>query len=121
MENYPSPVATKVTGVSYRQLDYWCRTGLVDPITEAHGSGTRREFSFENILRVFILNELLDLFSLTKLRTVLKDFNWQSDDLTYIASRSSLTMAVVDMKTARSSLREKLKHFTPNQVESLSL
>jgi DNA-binding transcriptional MerR regulator len=117
MENYPSPVVTKVTGVSYRQLDYWCRTGLVDPITEAHGSGTRREFSFENILRVFILNELLDLFSLTKLRTVLKDFNWQSDDLTYIASGSSLTMAVVDMKTARSSLSEKLKHFTPVTAE----
>jgi len=42
-EGYRVPEVCRVVGITYRQLDYWARTGLVNPsIREAGGSGTRR-------------------------------------------------------------------------------
>lgn len=43
---YRGPQAVDLAGITYRQLDYWARTGLVQPsIAEAHGSGTQRRYS----------------------------------------------------------------------------
>jgi hypothetical protein len=33
------------SGASYRQLDYWTRTGLVSPAVDSPGSGTPRRWS----------------------------------------------------------------------------
>lgn len=32
-------------GITYRQLDYWCRTGVVEPLIDARGSGSQRRFT----------------------------------------------------------------------------
>ncbi|MFM1786340.1 MAG: hypothetical protein RL228_290, partial [Actinomycetota bacterium] len=41
---YKGAVACSVAGITYRQLDYWARTGLVVPsMREATGSGTLRQ------------------------------------------------------------------------------
>ena len=38
---YRGPVACKAAGITYRQLDYWARTKLVEPtVRGAKGSGT---------------------------------------------------------------------------------
>ena len=46
-EGYRVPEVCRTIGITYRQLDYWARTGLVTPsIREAGGSGTQRLYSF---------------------------------------------------------------------------
>ncbi|MED5527073.1 MAG: MerR family transcriptional regulator, partial [Actinomycetota bacterium] len=48
---YRGPVACAAAGITYRQLDYWARTGLVAPtVRGAAGSGTQRLYSFRDIL-----------------------------------------------------------------------
>lgn len=50
-----------VTGVTYRQLDYWARTKLVRPsVRDATGSGSQRLYSFQDILKVRVIKNLLD-------------------------------------------------------------
>nr|WP_236945110.1 MerR family transcriptional regulator [Kocuria flava] len=68
---YRGPTACKAAGISYRQLDYWARTGLVEPtVRGASGSGTHRLYSFRDILVLKIVKRLLDTgVSLQQIRT----------------------------------------------------
>jgi DNA-binding transcriptional MerR regulator len=67
---YGGPQATKIVGITYRQLDYWTRTGLVLPsIRSAEGSGTQRVYSFNDLLQLKVIKELIDAgASLQKVR-----------------------------------------------------
>ncbi|QAY71058.1 MerR family transcriptional regulator [Xylanimonas protaetiae] len=68
---YRGPTACRVAGITYRQLDYWARTGLVEPsIRPATGSGTHRLYSFRDILVLKVVKRLLDTgVSLQQIRT----------------------------------------------------
>lgn len=58
---YRGPTACKAAGITYRQLDYWDRTGLVSPtVRNASGSGTQRLYSFRDILVLKVVKRLLD-------------------------------------------------------------
>jgi DNA-binding transcriptional MerR regulator len=58
---YRGPAACQIAGITYRQLDYWARTGLVAPsIRTAHGSGSQRLYSFKDILVLKVVKRLLD-------------------------------------------------------------
>lgn len=58
---YRGPTACNAAGITYRQLDYWARTGLVEPtIRSATGSGSQRLYSFRDILVLKIVKRLLD-------------------------------------------------------------
>ncbi|MBA2696429.1 MAG: MerR family transcriptional regulator [Actinobacteria bacterium] len=58
---YRGPTACGAAGVTYRQLDYWARTGLVQPsVRNPSGSGTQRLYSFRDILVLKIIKRLLD-------------------------------------------------------------
>ncbi|HET6918849.1 MAG TPA: MerR family transcriptional regulator [Jiangellaceae bacterium] len=58
---YRGPTACAAAGITYRQLDYWARTGLVEPtVRPASGSGTQRLYSFRDILVLKIVKRLLD-------------------------------------------------------------
>lgn len=60
-DGYRAPDVAKIVGISYRQLDYWARTGLVTPsIRDAGGSGTQREYSFPDIVLLKAIKNLLD-------------------------------------------------------------
>ena len=67
---YRGPQTCKIVGITYRQLDYWTRTGLVDPsIQPAHGSGTQRLYSFNDLLQLKVVKNLTDAgASLQKVR-----------------------------------------------------
>ena len=53
--------ATEIVGISYRQLDYWARTDLVRPsVADARGSGSRRHYSYRNLLELRMVKSLLD-------------------------------------------------------------
>ncbi|GAA4150698.1 MerR family transcriptional regulator [Actinomadura keratinilytica] len=68
---YRGPTACAAAGITYRQLDYWARTGLVEPsVRAAHGSGTQRLYSFRDILVLKVVKRLLDTgVSLQQIRT----------------------------------------------------
>jgi DNA-binding transcriptional MerR regulator len=58
---YRGPTACAAAGITYRQLDYWARTGLVAPsVRTATGSGTQRLYSFRDILVLKVVKRLLD-------------------------------------------------------------
>jgi DNA-binding transcriptional MerR regulator len=58
---YRGPTACAVAGITYRQLDYWARTGLVTPsVRDASGSGTQRLYSFRDVLVLKLVRRLLD-------------------------------------------------------------
>lgn len=58
---YRGPIACKAAGITYRQLDYWARTGLVEPsVRTAAGSGSQRLYGFRDILALKVVKRLLD-------------------------------------------------------------
>ncbi len=67
---FSGPTVCRLTGVTYRQLDYWARTDLVTPsVTPAQGSGSKRAYSYGDVLEVKVIKSLLDSgVSLTRAR-----------------------------------------------------
>lgn len=60
-EGFRGPQVCKIVGITYRQLDYWARTGLLTPsITSAKGSGTQRRYSYRDVLELKVIKQLLD-------------------------------------------------------------
>ncbi|CAN5287192.1 hypothetical protein BH20ACT24_BH20ACT24_07020 [soil metagenome] len=58
---YRVPEVCRVVGITYRQLDYWARTGLVLPsIRGAGGSGTQRLYSFRDLVQLRVIKKLID-------------------------------------------------------------
>ncbi len=70
---YRGPQACTIVGITYRQLDYWTRTGLVQPTVQmAKGSGTQRLYSFNDLLQLKVIKSLTDAgASLQKVRQAL--------------------------------------------------
>ena len=67
--------AASVVGISYRQLDYWARTDLIRPsLTDAAGSGSRRMYSYRDLLELRVIKSLLDAG--IKLESVRKAFTY---------------------------------------------
>ena len=70
---FRGPVACRAADITYRQLDYWARTGLVVPeIRPAGGSGTQRLYSLRDILILKVIKRLIDAgVSLQQIRTAI--------------------------------------------------
>jgi DNA-binding transcriptional MerR regulator len=88
---YRGPIACAAAGITYRQLDYWARTGLVEPsIRPASGSGTQRLYSFRDILVLRIVKRLIDTgVSLTNIRAAVAHLEQRGgDDLARITLMS---------------------------------
>jgi DNA-binding transcriptional MerR regulator len=88
---YRGPTACSAAGITYRQLDYWARTGLVEPsVRGATGSGTQRLYSFRDILLLKVIKRLLDAgISLQQIRTAVQHLRDRgTDDLTRVTLMS---------------------------------
>jgi DNA-binding transcriptional MerR regulator len=58
---YRGPHVCKIVGITYRQLDYWARTGLVRPsVMDANGSGTQRLYSWRDLVELKVIKQMLD-------------------------------------------------------------
>lgn len=58
---YSGKRAAEIVGITYRQLDYWARTDLIRPsLTDAAGSGSRRQYSYRDLLELKAVKNLLD-------------------------------------------------------------
>ena len=71
---YRGPTACAAAGITYRQLDYWARTGLVEPsVRPAYGSGTQRLYSFRDVVLLKIVKRFLDTgVALQNIRTTVQ-------------------------------------------------
>jgi DNA-binding transcriptional MerR regulator len=88
---YRGPTACSAAGITYRQLDYWARTGLVEPsVRAAHGSGSQRLYSFRDILVLKVVKRLLDTgISLQQIRAAVQHLrDHGSDDLAQVTLMS---------------------------------
>lgn len=88
---YRGPIACRVAGITYRQLDYWARTGLVEPtVRGARGSGSQRLYSFRDILLLKVVKRLLDTgVSLQQIRVAVNALHERGvEDLTAITLMS---------------------------------
>jgi DNA-binding transcriptional MerR regulator len=88
---YRGPTACKAAGITYRQLDYWARTGLVEPsVRGATGSGTQRLYGFRDILVLKVVKRLLDSgVSLQQIRVAVSHLREQGvEDLAQITLMS---------------------------------
>lgn len=88
---YRGASACAAAGISYRQLDYWARTGLVEPtVRGASGSGSARLYGFKDILVLKIVKRLLDTgVSLQNIRTAVTHLRERGvDDLARITLMS---------------------------------
>ncbi|TDQ53385.1 MerR family transcriptional regulator [Actinorugispora endophytica] len=69
---YRGPAACAAAGITYRQLDYWARTKLVEPSVgvSAEKGDAQRLYSFRDILVLKVVKRLLDTgISLQQIRT----------------------------------------------------
>jgi DNA-binding transcriptional MerR regulator len=88
---FRGPTACNAAGITYRQLDYWARTKLVEPtVRSAGGSGTQRLYSFKDILLLKIIKRLLDAgVSLQQIRIAVDHLRTRgTDDLTQVTLMS---------------------------------
>jgi DNA-binding transcriptional MerR regulator len=103
-DGYRAPQVCNIVGITYRQLDYWARTGLLRPsLQTAKGSGSQRLYSFGDIVQLRVVKRLLDAgMSLKKIRqamdllrdqlrseTPLADVTLLSDGSTIYAAHSA--------------------------------
>lgn len=60
-KGYRGPQVCAIVGITYRQLDYWARTGLLRPsLVDAKGSGSQRLYSYQDLLELKVIKSLLD-------------------------------------------------------------
>jgi DNA-binding transcriptional MerR regulator len=88
---FRGPVACSAAGITYRQLDYWARTGLVVPeVRSASGSGSQRLYSFRDILILKVIKRLIDAgISLQQIRTAIEHLRARGvQDLTQVTLMS---------------------------------
>ena len=95
---YRGPTACAAAGITYRQLDYWARTGLVEPsVRPASGSGTQRLYGFKDILVLKVVKSLLDTgISLQQIRTA----------VAHLRERGSADLAQVTLMSDGASVYE---------------
>jgi DNA-binding transcriptional MerR regulator len=82
-EGYRGPQVCSIVGITYRQLDYWARTGLLHPsISEATGSGSQRRYSYTDLVQLKVIKRLLDAgLSLQAARKAIACLRSSGDDL----------------------------------------
>ncbi len=88
---FRGPAACRAAGITYRQLDYWARTGLVEPsVRGAKGSGSQRLYGFRDILVLKVVKRLLDTgVSLQQIRVAIQALRERGvDDLAQITLMS---------------------------------
>lgn len=60
-DTFSGTEAAQIAGITYRRLDYWARTDLIRPsATDASGSGSRRRYTYRDLLELRVVKKLLD-------------------------------------------------------------
>lgn len=100
-DGFRAPQVCNLVGITYRQLDYWARTGLIKPsVQSARGSGSQRLYSFTDVVQLKVVKRLLDAgMSLNKIRTAMEILREQLEsdsplaDVTLLSDGSTIYAA----------------------------
>ena len=89
-QGFAAPHVCKMVQITYRQLDYWARTELVTPsIRDASGSGTQRLYSFQDLVTLRVIKNLLDTgVSLQRVRVAVEHLRDMEEPLTGVTLMS---------------------------------
>ena len=103
---YSGARSAEIVGITYRQLDYWARTDLVRPsLEDAKGSGSRRRYSYRDLLELKVIKTLLDAG--IRLETVREVFSYMRDQLGEDVTQANLVIqgnqAVLETSTGSKS------------------
>jgi DNA-binding transcriptional MerR regulator len=80
VQGFSGKRAAEIVGITYRQLDYWARTDLIRPsLADAGGSGTRRRYSYKDLLELKVIKRLLDAG--IKLESIREAFEYLRESL----------------------------------------
>ncbi len=61
VEGFSGPQVCAIVGLTYRQLDYWARTGMLTPsLAVAKGSGSKRRYAYRDVVELKVIKQLLD-------------------------------------------------------------
>lgn len=96
---YRGPQVCAIVGITYRQLDYWARTGLLRPsLADAKGSGSQRVYSYRDVLELKVIKQLLDSgVNLQKARRAIEYLREAGEDI----STANLVLAEENTVLAR--------------------
>lgn len=100
-QGYSAKLTADVVGITYRQLDYWARTGLITPsLVRATGSGSRRLYSYDDLVRLKVIKRLLDNgIKLEKVRAI---FDYVRNELGEDISTANLVIDGANAAIVRS-------------------
>jgi len=101
ISGFRSPQVCKVVGITYRQLDYWDRSGLLGPSLQvASGSGTQRLYTFQDVVTLRVIKRLKDAgTSLHKIRSAFEQLEeqvgegWRESDITLLSNGTTIYAA----------------------------
>lgn len=98
---YRAPVACIAADITYRQLDYWARTALVEPsLRGANGSGSQRLYTLRDIVLLTTVKRLLDCgISLQNVRATLAEL--RDRDIEYLTGPLVLVSDGAGVQTFR--------------------
>jgi DNA-binding transcriptional MerR regulator len=92
IEAFSGKKAADIVGITYRQLDYWARTDLIRPsVADAKGSGSRRRYSYRDLLELKLVKTLLD--DGIKLESIREAFGYLREQLGEDLSTAKLVIA----------------------------
>jgi DNA-binding transcriptional MerR regulator len=106
-ESFSTGEAVRITGVSFRNIDYWARTKFIVPsIAEAKGTGTERKYSFSDLLALRVARELREAGISTQSLRRIVEFLRTRRGLTNPLAECHLIVTGSDVQVATS--REKI-------------
>lgn len=88
-----------MVGITYRQLDYWARTGFMVPsLQQARGSGSQRLYSFADLVQLKVIKKLLDAgMDLRRIRSAFaalsgrrSSWSWEDGEVTLASDGASI-------------------------------
>ncbi|MBN8592767.1 MAG: MerR family transcriptional regulator [Anaerolineae bacterium] len=74
VDQFTTAQASRITGFSTRQLDYWATSRLLTPsLNQSDGPGTRRLYSFDDLVKLHFIKQLQqERWSIQKIRKAIK-------------------------------------------------
>jgi DNA-binding transcriptional MerR regulator len=81
-QSYSTSQVAQMSGFTVRQISYWSRKGIISPsVRQAHGSGTRRRYGFNDLLQLRFVRQLMNHgWSLQKIREAITRLREVMDD-----------------------------------------
>jgi DNA-binding transcriptional MerR regulator len=107
MNTYDSKTASRIVGVSLRQLQYWDEQDFIRPsVKPAEGRGTKRLYSFHDLICLRVVKDLAQHgFTLQKIRRCLRPLKENSsqtehpaESLKYLTDGEELFVITDDRK-----------------------